>query len=222
MDADAPVTPDLLGPVPVQHQRAAERVRQHLVALRGGAPFLSPNDAVVLVGWLDTGVPIPSILVALERAADRRRRERRRVPLSLGHAVAELKRAASPLAAAPAAAPAPSGLSGIARRVAALAAAHPALNLIQLAETIGALPPGDAAAEDCLAAVARWLDAAWHELGDAGRAPWRDAARVALGDVANLLDDGELDQVLDEHARGLLREALPALSAAAILAEVEA
>jgi hypothetical protein len=195
-------------------------VRRHLVALRGGAPFLSPNDAVMLIGWLDTGVPVPSILVALERAADRRRRERRRVPLSLTHAATELRRAASPLAAAPTPALAPAGLTGVAHQIGALADAHPALDIARLAARVAAIAPGDDAAEDCLAEVAAWLDTAWHDLGDAGRAPWRDIARAALGDVAALLDDGELDQVVDEHARGLLREALPALSAAAILARV--
>lgn len=69
--------------VPAGYREAAEEVRDHLVALRGGAPFLSPRDALALVRWLDEGVAVPLILLALERAAARRRANRARTPLSL-------------------------------------------------------------------------------------------------------------------------------------------
>jgi hypothetical protein len=65
------------------HREAAEEVRDHLVCLRGGAPFLSPRDALALVRWLDDGVPVPVLLIALERAAARRRATRARTPLTL-------------------------------------------------------------------------------------------------------------------------------------------
>ncbi|HMV67604.1 MAG TPA: hypothetical protein PKA64_12195, partial [Myxococcota bacterium] len=59
----------LLPDVPAAWVVAAERVRRHLVAARGGAPFLSPTDADLLVGWLESGVPVPTILGAIEAAA---------------------------------------------------------------------------------------------------------------------------------------------------------
>lgn len=67
-------------------REAAEVVRQHLVSLRGGAPFFSPRDGVLLVKWLEEGVATELILLALERAARSRRKTRARTPLSLGAA----------------------------------------------------------------------------------------------------------------------------------------
>ena len=69
--------------VPESHQQAAEEVRAHLVAVRGGAPFLSPADAELLLRWLDGGVAVSCILLAIERAAESRRKRRSRIPLTL-------------------------------------------------------------------------------------------------------------------------------------------
>src|SRR5688500_4071881 len=81
--------------VPEAWTVAAEEVRAHLCALRGGAPFLSPMDAWQLVRWLEEGVSVASILLALERAAEARRRTRSRTPLSLGAAKRHLGRPTS-------------------------------------------------------------------------------------------------------------------------------
>jgi hypothetical protein len=67
-------------------QHAAEQVREHLVTLRGGAPFLSPADGRLLGRWLDEATPVAAICLALERAVDARRKAPSRVPLSLTHA----------------------------------------------------------------------------------------------------------------------------------------
>ena len=58
-------------------EAAAEEVRAHLVALRGGAPFLSPGDARLLLRWLDTEGAEASRAVrqAMERAVDATMRE---------------------------------------------------------------------------------------------------------------------------------------------------
>ncbi len=72
--------------IPESYQQAAEEVRAHLVAVRGGAPFLSPADAELLLRWLDEGVAVSSILLAIERAAESRRKRRSRLPLTLGKA----------------------------------------------------------------------------------------------------------------------------------------
>ncbi|MFK7928492.1 MAG: hypothetical protein AB8H79_09895 [Myxococcota bacterium] len=65
---------------------AAEEVRRHLVSLRGGAAFMSPDDAALLSGWLDQGIPTSHIVLALERLADARRRKPRRTPFTLAAA----------------------------------------------------------------------------------------------------------------------------------------
>ena len=76
--------------VPETYRQAAEEVRAHLVAVRGGAPFLSPADAELLLRWLDAGVAVSSILLAIERAAESRRKRRSRLPLTLKKAAAHL------------------------------------------------------------------------------------------------------------------------------------
>ena len=40
-----------MGDVPAEHREAAEVVRGHLVALRGGAMFLSSADVLRLLEW---------------------------------------------------------------------------------------------------------------------------------------------------------------------------
>ncbi|TNE86861.1 MAG: hypothetical protein EP330_19825 [Deltaproteobacteria bacterium] len=69
-----------------RRQRDAEEIRAHLVSLRGGAPFLSSNDGMLLEDWLDRGVSVGAILSALERCADSRRKKASRLPLTLSAA----------------------------------------------------------------------------------------------------------------------------------------
>ncbi len=76
-------------------QHAAEQVRAHLVSLRGGAPFFSSADGQLLLRWLDQEVPVPRICVALERAAEARRKRPSRIPLSLSHAKRHLAKVSS-------------------------------------------------------------------------------------------------------------------------------
>lgn len=76
-------------------QDAAEQVRAHLVSLRGGAPFFSSADGQLLLRWLDEEVPVPRICMALERAADARRKRPSRIPLSLSHAKRHLAKVSS-------------------------------------------------------------------------------------------------------------------------------
>jgi hypothetical protein len=71
----------------------------------------------------------------------------------------------------------------------------------------------DEVTDDVLDIVAAFFEAAWPALGPEGQAPWLRAAREALGDLADQLDEAELDGLVEEHARGLLRASLPALSA---------
>ena len=69
--------------VPDEHRDAAEEICSHLVSLRGGGLFLSSTDTLVLLGWLDEGTPVTSVLCALERAEERRRARRSRRPLTI-------------------------------------------------------------------------------------------------------------------------------------------
>ena len=92
-----PFLVDALDEVDQVRARQAAVVRDYLVTLRGGSPFLSSADGRLLLRWLDGGTPVVAILAALDRAADRRLKRRSKRPLSLQACKVELKPA--PLAA---------------------------------------------------------------------------------------------------------------------------
>lgn len=211
--------------VPASHQEAAERIRAHLVSLRGGAPFLSPTDTALLVRWLDQRVPVSRILHGVERAAARRRAERRRVPLSLTHA--RLDAAPPPRAPCLAADPSAHLLDGLISTCHALAlhprdlTAPPHL-LRELAEQLRALPTDDPehTADLAISAIARMFDRAWNDLGVDGRQRYLERAIAELGDVAELVGPDHLPALAEEHARGLLRDDHPGLNASSVLQQV--
>ena len=72
--------------IPNEYRDACEQVREHLVSLRGRAPFLSPADVMVLLDWLDAGVSVVSILLAIERLAESRKKRASRAPFTLSKA----------------------------------------------------------------------------------------------------------------------------------------
>jgi hypothetical protein len=204
--------------VPDGWTEAAEEVRAHLCALRGGAPFLSPMDAWQLVRWLEEGVSVAAILLALERAADARRRSRSRTPLSLvaarrhlGRPVAGAfaralpsRRAEPPLAALVRALRAvPIGTDRAAR-----AALEPALLEIS--------GRGEVALRPALAAVRTFLETAWSALGAAGQEALAAEAREELGDLLGLVEEGTAAALVEETARDRLRGRYPALTAATL------
>lgn len=202
--------------MPEVWQEAAEEVRAHLCALRGGGPFLSSADVVQLVQWLDSGVSVASVLVALERAAEARRKSGRRVPLSLVSARRHLGRPVvdrffrelpvrdgdsllGPVTQALQRIPT-TGVDGPARSalVAALA---------------GIEAPGDDAIRVALIAVRWFFDAVWEALGDAGRAELRAEAEEELGDLLRMVDEPTAAELVEEGARERLRLRYPALAA---------
>jgi hypothetical protein len=201
----------VLDDVPEAHLAAAEEVRAHLVALRGGAPFLSSADAVALVGWLDDGVPVSAILRALERAADARRKRAIRGPLRLVDARRHLGRptAAPPLPPASAGgapfAPIAAALRGLAEPGAA-----------SLADALASLAGEDAdrLVRDALALARVFHEARWARLAEPDRQARLDEASRSLGDVAALLDEAAVLAAAEEIARDTLRRELPMLTAA--------
>ena len=209
-----------LGDLPRGHQERAERVRSHLVAVRGGSPFLSPTDAALLMGWLDADVPVARILAAVELTAERRRKQRARLPMALANAASLVARGDSPAARPPVVAEAALlAHDGPAHPLGALAASlrggpYEALGPALLA--LDAAVP-DELAERAILVVADAYEAAWQDMGDDERDALLHTAQAALADVLHLFDEATLETVLHEHARGLLRERTPHLSATAIL-----
>src|SRR5690606_23365950 len=94
----------------------------------------------------------------------------------------------------------------------------------RLAADLLALDPGDRAAlaDAATARVVAFFDAAWQALGDAGRSRYVARAAARLADVLDALDPTLRDLLVEEHARGLLRDELPSLSLSNLLLLVEA
>ncbi len=169
-------------------------MRAHLVALRGGAPFLSPSDAWLLVQWLEAGVSVGDVLLALERAAEARRRRRSRIPLTLGAAKRHLGK--------------PAYSTRVRHRVGA------AEDLARLLEHIDR---SDAAAErHALAAIRTFVETRWNSLGEQRRDELRVLARADLGDLLRLVDEPTGLALVEETARDLFRQSYPWLTVASV------
>ena len=69
--------------IPLEHRQAAEQVASYLVNVRGGALFLSGADVRLLAQWLEESIPVPAILCAIDKVADKRRAKRVKTRLSL-------------------------------------------------------------------------------------------------------------------------------------------
>ena len=64
-------------------EQNAEEVRAYLVAVRGGAPFLSAADGRLLVQWLQQGFSVARILAGVDETAEKRRKKMTRGRLTL-------------------------------------------------------------------------------------------------------------------------------------------
>lgn len=203
-------------------EEAAEAVRSHLVALRGGAPFLSPDDASLLRSWLDDGWTSTQIVLALERAADARRRRPRRLPLTLRSARTHLGKASKGQLRRTSALPSPTPEAPLAALTAALRrqaqddARGP--TLVALADQLDALPADDPNLVEARATTLcrDFLLSAWGSL-----APWEREARIAdarasLSKLEGVLPEASLAASAEEIARDQLRQSYSLLSAATI------
>ncbi len=214
---EAELTPD----VPLTHRQHADRVRRHLQALRGGNLFLSPEDADLLVLWLDDGIAVERILRGLEKAAEVRRRGRRRAPLAVRHA----KRYLGVPRGKPSLPTPPPHTSAADHPLAPLVASlrtevelgpSPA-SRAELETRLLALRDDAALAPATIAVMAEWFDDCWTGLHDASREHWMTLASSELQELAELLDPSQLEELVEEHARGLFRETHPQLCATTVL-----
>jgi len=207
--------------VPASHRQAAEEVRQHLVCLRGRGLFLSSADSLQLVQWLDAGVAVPAILRALERAAEARRRKRSKVPLRLSHAKRHLGRPTPGHFARERPVGPGTPMAPVVRAL-EVTASTPARAALQA--TLDGLRGDDAEQVFRLAAAAvrAFLEARWRELGDAERRSLEQQAHQELGDLAHMVDDDTVRELVAEGARDRLRAGYPALSAASLWEVAEA
>ncbi len=185
----------------------AEEVRAHLVALRGGAPFLSSVDGQLLVGWLRGGVPVPLILRSLEQVAERRRKKRVKTRLRLSSVKALVRKAH---ARDDFALPTGGALSSITTRLAV--SDHPAE--VRAGQQLDALPgEGEELLRGALCVARDALEELWLA---ADRADLRARATAELVDLVDGLDERAFGELVEEVARDLLRQRHPLLSATAL------
>lgn len=187
-------------------QSDAELVRSHLVALRGGAPFMSPSDSRLLLGWLDAGVPVPLILHGLEQAAEKRRSKRLKTPLRLSNAkpwVGEWR-------TGQVAAPAPKPSNALGPWIAELRSLGPVERWA--ADRLERLS-GDDVAQDALKVVTAALEWAW---GQADRTGLLTQAEAELEHIRGVVPEARWLSLREEVARDLLRQAHPRLSTQAV------
>lgn len=202
--------------IPEEWQADAEAIRAHLVALRGGAPFLSPNDARLLLRWLEEGVAVPTVLAALERAADNRSRKPSRLPFGLHLARPHLGKRAS-LDHGLVADPDDHPLAAVAEVLRA-APTSEGPGPAALADALLALPTDDPEAllRGALELARAFFDERWHALDPDERARRLDDAGEELGDLLLMLDEVEQERAREERVRDQLRRAWPCLHAAAL------
>lgn len=190
-------------------QDAAAEVLAHLVSLRGGAPFLSPTDARLLMGWLNQGVPVPLLLHALEQAAEARRKKRLRTPLSLRAA----KKAVMKWTGEPPPTPVPEPRGALGPLIQALRDSGRAAYLPVISAFEGLDGEREAIVGQALQISRAFFEQTW-EQGD--RAAWMAQAREELTSLEGQVPAPRLAQLVEEVARDLMRQDHPLLSATRI------
>lgn len=197
------------------HASRAEEVRAYLVALRGGAPFLSGADGRLLVKWLDAGIPVPLILTALDRVAARRAARRQRSRLTLNAARKEVEGLWGMPEARPAPAVAAETAAALLAWADAVAAGGAAVaGLVSAAQQrIAAGGEVEGLLEDLASACRRFHDAQWEADPDR-RESLLEAARSALAPLQDKVSFAVFQDLVDETARGQLRASWPLVNAA--------
>jgi len=203
-------------------QQDSECVRAHLVSIRGGAMFLSPADAERLHGWLTDGVTPQEIILAIERAAEKRAQQLSKLPLTLAQAKRHLGKPTQSFAldtknitAHP--------MSGIAQMLQKKAQSDKDRKTIDTLRTqLLALNKHEKdLVRQAMLLVSHFFIHRWAQLSLPERTALEEQAAHALGDLRALLTPKQLHNAIEERTRAMLREDFPYLSAATILAQVK-
>ena len=187
-------------------QDAAEQIRDHLVQLRGGAPFLSPVDAKLLLEWLESGIGVSTIVRALETVAARRQAQRTKSPFSLSSAKGAVNKAVKQRTSRTATA----GLSPLVRALGGSKDPHERAVAQSLASLEG---EGEALVEAALEVARRFFEA---QLDAADAETLLRTAEAELEDLKGVLSEKQWESAVGEVCRQQIRDAHPLLSAASI------
>lgn len=202
----------------------AEEVRAYIVAVRGGAPFLSAADGRLLVAWLEQGIPVGRILAAIDEISEKRRakRSRRRLTLTACKRSIEKTPTARPLSE-PNTAPVTVTLRDFAAELSGLDV-PPELQgeRDKLVARIGSLKGSpERVATDAIAACRTFQEAAWGA-AHANLAPIRAQAEAELSALRSVLKPDQFEAYIDEVARDIVKRRTPLVSAKAVWDRVSA
>ncbi len=199
----------------------AEEVRAYLVAVRGGAPFLSAADGRLLIQWLEQGFSVARILAGVDETAEKRRKKmtRGRLTLSACRRSIEGRNQQIQPTKPPSPGHSPSRCIDFSAFLIALdsmdvpAKLKPAHDQLmkKIEEMNGTVDPESAATEAVSACrvfhEAAWLDAQ-HE-----HAAIREQALSELSALKNVLSPNALEAAIDEVAHDIVRRRYPLVSA---------
>lgn len=197
----------------------AEEVRAYVVAMRGGAPFLSGADGRLLVQWLSQGIPVARILAAVDEVAEKRRKKRTRSRLTLTGCKRSIEGTKNKPMPPPSAA-VPSSKVDLRTYAGELAAmdvdAELAGDRDKLIARIGTLS-GDAewVATEAVAACRAFQHAAWSK-AQSDHGSIRAQAEAELSALKNVLKPDALQAYIDEVARDIVMRRTPLVSAKAV------
>jgi hypothetical protein len=206
----------------------AEEVRAYVVAMRGGAPFLSAADGRLLVRWLEQGIGVARILAAVDDVATKRRAKRTRSRLTLSackRSVEGKKKGTAPENRTEAPKKHTLDLSGYARELAEMAVPEGLKSeRSKLVARIGSLKghtDHEWIATEAVAAGRAFQEAAW--VAAAPEYPLlQSQAESELQALKGLLKPEALAAYIEEVSRDIVQRRTPLVSAKAVWDRVSA
>ena len=209
-------------------QTKAEEVRAYLVAIRGGAPFLSSADGRLLVRWLEQGISVARILAAVDETAEKRRKKRTRSRLSLTACRRSIEKKTKILQTKAPSAKTSSENIQMLKYAEELNTMSVPDNLLRAQATLvrqiqnldGTQDPEEAASE-AVSACRYFHEAAWLACSDE-HAALREEALVELAALKNILNPDALAAAVDEVAHDIVRRRTPLVSAKVVWDRVSA
>ena len=201
-------------------EEKAEAVRAYLVAVRGGAPFLSAADGRLLVKWIEQGISVARILAAVDEVAEKRRKKMTRGRLTLSacrrSVEGKSKRATKELQPTQSAS---MPLTDFSPYIAALENMVVPTPLEQskttLIESISALSntvDSEHAATGAVSACRAFQETAWGQ-AQAEHEALRLQALEELSALQSVLSPEALESAVEEVARDIVRRRFPLVSA---------
>jgi hypothetical protein len=206
------------GPSP---QEKAESVRAYLVAIRGGAPFLSAADGRLLVKWIEQGISVARILAAVDEVAEKRRKKmtRGRLTLTACRRSIEGGKKKNPAHESTNQPPANSVTVDFSDYINALNSGEvpPELSgaqstLIKRLDALSKTANPEQAATEAVAACRTFQETAW-KMAQAEHQDLRAQALEELAALRNVLSAEALEAAIEEVARDIVRRRFPLVSA---------